>query len=171
MAVRVDGRGKKPHPFAARKAAKKVVKKAAKKAAKKAPWKAQNMSKILSELARAPKPAKASTPPRAGTVESLRAALGMPRSTFARLVGHSERSIANWESSASVPQGLAAQRLAELERLKASLGEVIDPATIGSWLEKPNPAFGGLKPLEAIERGEIDRLWKMVFELHSGALA
>jgi hypothetical protein len=31
-----------------------------------------------------------------------------------------------------------------------------------------NHAFGGLKPLEVIERGEIDRLWNMVYELRSG---
>jgi hypothetical protein len=26
----------------------------------------------------------------------------------------------------------------------------------------------GLKPLEVIERGEIDRLWNMIFHLESG---
>ena len=29
-------------------------------------------------------------------------------------------------------------------------------------------AFDGLKPLEVIERGEIDRLWNMIFYLESG---
>jgi hypothetical protein len=36
------------------------------------------------------------------------------------------------------------------------------------WLQTPNPAFGELKPLEVIERGEIDRLWSMIFYLESG---
>jgi hypothetical protein len=35
-------------------------------------------------------------------------------------------------------------------------------------LDTPNDAFGGLKPLEVIERGEIDRLWNMIFYLESG---
>ncbi|HVY60966.1 MAG TPA: antitoxin Xre/MbcA/ParS toxin-binding domain-containing protein [Planctomycetota bacterium] len=104
-----------------------------------------------------------------GAVEDLRAALGVSRRVFARLVGHTERSVANWETKASTPQGLAAQRLAELNQLTTSLGEVIDPKTIGAWLERPNPAFGGSTPAQLIERGEIHRLWKMVFELHSGA--
>jgi len=29
---------------------------------------------------------------------------------------------------------------------------------VATWLESPNPAFGGLKPLEVVERGEIDRI-------------
>jgi hypothetical protein len=33
---------------------------------------------------------------------------------------------------------------------------------------KPNEAFGGLKPLEVIERGEIDRIWQMIHLLRSG---
>jgi hypothetical protein len=34
---------------------------------------------------------------------------------------------------------------------------------------QPRPAaFGELKPLEVIERGEIDRLWNMIFYLESG---
>ena len=36
------------------------------------------------------------------------------------------------------------------------------------WLRTPNAAFGGLKPLEVIERGETDRLWRMLFYLESG---
>jgi len=39
---------------------------------------------------------------------------------------------------------------------------------VGKWLETPNDAFGGLKPLEVIERGEIDRIWQMVHTLRSG---
>lgn len=35
-------------------------------------------------------------------------------------------------------------------------------------LETPNPALDGLKPLEVIERGEIDPLWNMIFYLESG---
>jgi hypothetical protein len=35
-------------------------------------------------------------------------------------------------------------------------------------LEAPNPAFNGLKPLEVVERGEVERLWQMVFYLESG---
>jgi len=36
------------------------------------------------------------------------------------------------------------------------------------WLEKPNSAFDGSTPLQVIERGETDRLWRTVHELESG---
>ncbi len=42
------------------------------------------------------------------------------------------------------------------------------PEFIGQWMETPNPAFGGLKPLEVWERGEEDRIWAMIFYLESG---
>ena len=40
--------------------------------------------------------------------------------------------------------------------------------SIGTWLQIPNEAFDGLKPLEVIDRGEIDRLWSMIYDLRSG---
>jgi hypothetical protein len=44
----------------------------------------------------------------------------------------------------------------------------VEADAISSWLDTPNEAFDGLKPLEVIERGEIDRLWNMIFYLESG---
>jgi hypothetical protein len=60
------------------------------------------------------------------------------------------------------------RRLREIERLQDRLAEVVQAGAVLAWLETPNPAFGGLKPLEVIERGEIDRLWNMIFYLKSG---
>ena len=57
---------------------------------------------------------------------------------------------------------------AETQRLLTALGNLVDPDTIPVWLQTPNDAFGGLKPLEVVERGETDRLWRMVFFLESG---
>jgi len=39
---------------------------------------------------------------------------------------------------------------------------------LGKWLETPNSAFGGLRPLEVIERGESDTIWQMIYFLRSG---
>jgi hypothetical protein len=55
-----------------------------------------------------------------------------------------------------------------LDRLRDRLSEVVATDTISVWLDTPNQAFDGLKPLEVIERGEIDRLWNMIFHLESG---
>lgn len=57
---------------------------------------------------------------------------------------------------------------AQLDRLVTSLEEVIDANEIGPWMTNPNQAFDGLKPMEVIERGEIDRIWLMIYHLRSG---
>jgi transcriptional regulator with XRE-family HTH domain len=102
-----------------------------------------------------------------GGVADVRHKLGLSRKLFARLVGFSERAIANWEAGAR-PDEPGLRRIRETERFQARLAEVIAAAEIPRWLDTPNPAFDGLKPLEAIERGEIDRLWNMIFYLESG---
>lgn len=52
--------------------------------------------------------------------------------------------------------------------LDDALSEVIAPDTIGQWMTTPNDALDGLKPLEVIERGEVNRIWQMIFLLRSG---
>jgi len=58
--------------------------------------------------------------------------------------------------------------LLELTRLTDALSTLFKPQSLGQWFDTPNPAFGALKPIEIIERGESDRLWQMIFELRSG---
>jgi hypothetical protein len=61
------------------------------------------------------------------------------------------------------------RQLTEIARLQEALAKVMNAKVIGNWFLEPNPAFDGLKPLEAVERGEIDRIWVMIYELESGA--
>ncbi|OYP30405.1 hypothetical protein CGZ80_22380 [Rhodopirellula sp. MGV] len=97
----------------------------------------------------------------------LRYQLGMARPVFGRIVNVAERTIAKVESG-----GEAADKLLrpynEVYRLWAALCELVEPESLGQWFQLPNESFDGLKPIEVIERGEIDRLWDMVFELQSG---
>ncbi len=93
----------------------------------------------------------------------------MPRSQFARLVGRTERAVIDWEAGKAKPQGLSQQRIHELGRLLEALRALFPAEALGTWFGTPNPAFGGLKPTEVIERGEIDRLWQMIFELQTAA--
>jgi transcriptional regulator with XRE-family HTH domain len=109
----------------------------------------------------------ASAPPPFNRVAVLRENFGLTQVDFARLVALSVRSVAQLEAGGTV-SAVTARRLTELERLAGALAAVINPATLGQWLTVPNPAFGGLKPLEVIERGEGDRLWVMAWHLESG---
>jgi len=92
----------------------------------------------------------------------------MTREEFGRLVGVSVRALADAETGHK-PVAKLPRPLREIERLCAALADVVDADTIGPWLKTPNDQFGGLKPLEVIERGEIDRLWQMVYLLRSGS--
>jgi hypothetical protein len=56
----------------------------------------------------------------------------------------------------------------EYERLTRSLAQVMQEDFIPAWLQAPNEMFGGLTPLEVVDRGEIDRLWRMIYQLESG---
>lgn len=58
----------------------------------------------------------------------------------------------------------------ELDRIVQALGEVINDEALGSWMDRPNQAFDELKPIEVIERGEVDRIWRMIFFLRSGVV-
>lgn len=102
-----------------------------------------------------------------GRALKLRARLAMNRETFARLVPMSTRNLANIEGG-KAPSAKLLRRLKELRRVIDALGEVIQKDAIGPWLEQPNEAFDGLKPMEVIERGEVDRIWQMIFYLRSG---
>ena len=97
----------------------------------------------------------------------LRDRLQMARVMFGRVVNVSERTIAKVEAKAEQVEKLR-RPYNEVYRLFQALTEVVDPDSLGGWFKTPNDALDGLKPIEVIERGEIDRLWEMVFRLRSG---
>jgi transcriptional regulator with XRE-family HTH domain len=101
------------------------------------------------------------------SVTDLRDELGLNRRLFSRLTGYSERAIAGWESGKELSEA-SRQRMVQIERLHQALARVIKPDFIAEWLQAPNDAFTGLKPIEVVERGEIDRIWRMIYELQSG---
>ena len=105
--------------------------------------------------------------PRGGQILALRSQLGLTRDVFARMLPVSTRSLSTIESG-TIPGEAVTRRLTELRRIVDALSEVITPDTIGQWMTTPNDAFDGLKPLEIIERGEVDRIWQMIFLLRSG---
>jgi DNA-binding transcriptional regulator YiaG len=92
---------------------------------------------------------------------------GVTQDSFTRLTGFSPRAVAHWASGRK-PSGPARKRLTELTRLFDALSDMVDAKGIGEWLKYPNPAFDGSTPLQVLERGETDRLWRMIWELRTG---
>ncbi|MEM1099381.1 MAG: antitoxin Xre/MbcA/ParS toxin-binding domain-containing protein [Planctomycetota bacterium] len=101
-------------------------------------------------------------------VGEVRAGYGMTRADFHRLIGISERRLADLENGKASPTESVRRRFTEADRLRRELATVIEKGVIRTWMQEPNPAFEGLKPLEVLERGQADRLWRMIYELKSG---
>ncbi|MBX3382257.1 MAG: DUF2384 domain-containing protein [Phycisphaeraceae bacterium] len=98
----------------------------------------------------------------------VREGFGLTREEFSRVTGASVRSLATYEQGKSPPGRAVQTRLVELARLHAALCAVMKAGRVGAWMTTPSPGFGGLKPLEVIERGQIDRVWRAVYELSLG---
>jgi DNA-binding transcriptional regulator YiaG len=108
-----------------------------------------------------------SLPASARLVADVRSGLGVTREFFARLTGFSVRAITGWEAGRPVSEpGL--RRVKEMERLRAALADGMREEFIPQWLETPCEGLGGLKPVEVLERGEADRLWRVVLLIGSG---
>ena len=99
----------------------------------------------------------------------LRREMGLTRPEFARLVGLSERSIATRERGDEKLAEASRRKIIETGRLYAKLrGSFPSPEKLATWMRSPHPAFGNSKPLQVIERGEIDRIWMMIHRIESG---
>jgi DNA-binding transcriptional regulator YiaG len=102
------------------------------------------------------------------TLRQIRDDLGLTQAELARLLGFSTRWVATQEASGSRADAGAERRLLEIARLVEALSRVVQAEGLRGWFVRPNAAFQGLKPLEGGERGQIDRLWQMIFFLESG---
>ena len=55
-----------------------------------------------------------------------------------------------------------------MDRLLYALACLMRPKEVGQWLKEPNPAFDGSSPVQVIERGQMDRIWRMLYYAESG---
>lgn len=103
----------------------------------------------------------------ASLLRHYRTEFHLPQPLLVRLTGFSPRSVAKW-SQGETPSPRQEVALVEMDRLLDGLARVMEPAQVGRWLKTPNAAFDGSTPLQVVERGEIDRIWRMLFDLESG---
>ena len=92
---------------------------------------------------------------------------GIKRDLVSRMTSYAPRTIAAWATGRSI-KGAAIQKITELKRLTTALEQLVEAESIGPWLQTPNQAFEGSTPAQLIERGESDRLWRMIHLLESG---
>jgi hypothetical protein len=112
-------------------------------------------------------PARSKSGERKPCWSDFRERYGLTRKALARMTGLSERTLATREAGGEISE-VGERALISVKRLLDALAEVVAKDTIAHWLEEPNDAFGDLKPVEVMERGETDRLWRMIYFLGSG---
>ena len=103
----------------------------------------------------------------AGLLKHYRTEFKMPQPIVVRLTGFSPRSVAKW-SEGVPPSPKQEKALVEMDRLLDALARVMQPEQVSHWLKTPNQAFDSSTPLHVVERGEIDRIWRMLYDLASG---
>ncbi len=100
-------------------------------------------------------------------VKNFCQAYAVTHDTFTRLTGFSPRAVAHWVQGRK-PSSSTQRHLTEVRRVFEALELLVARKAIGPWLKEPNAAFEGSTPLQVIERGEMDRVWRMIHELESG---
>lgn len=100
-------------------------------------------------------------------VRRLSRTYNLSNEVVSRVTGASPRTVSYWNAG-TPPQRSSMQKIREVTRLFDGLADIIKGAAIGDWLQRPNKQFDGSTPLQVIERGETDRLWRMIWQLREG---
>jgi DNA-binding transcriptional regulator YiaG len=107
--------------------------------------------------------------PDAGGLPVMRRRYGLSQALLARLLDVSLRTVSAAESAPAIPPPLR-RNITQVNRLCAALAESMQAAFVGPWLDQPNELLAGLKPVEAVERGQVDLVWQVVEGLRTGSL-
>ena len=100
-------------------------------------------------------------------VRRLSRTYSLSNEAVSRVTGASPRTVSYWNAG-TAPQRSSAQKIREVMRLFDALSDIIKARAIGPWLQQPNDRFDGSTPLQVMERGENDRLWRMIWQLREG---
>ncbi|MBA3831614.1 MAG: DUF2384 domain-containing protein [Chthoniobacterales bacterium] len=100
-------------------------------------------------------------------IEEIADKFGLRQETVSRMTGFSLRAVAGW-SNGKPPSTPVRRALVEMDRLLDSLARLMKPKDVGRWLKEPNSALDGSTPVQVIERGQTDRIWRLLYFLESG---
>jgi CheY-like chemotaxis protein len=82
-------------------------------------------------------------------VRGLRKWMGLPQDDFANVLGYKTRSISKWEQGASIA-GHATRTLEIIDQMRGDLVRVMGWRGSQEWLNNPQTALAGKKPIESI---------------------
>ncbi len=99
---------------------------------------------------------------------ATRELLGLTQQDMSSLTGISIRKISGIERGEHKPDRDDSRRINEIQRLQTELTHILEADVIGDWLQEPNEYFLGLTPIQVIQRGESDRVWRLIWRLQDG---
>lgn len=103
----------------------------------------------------------------APALQDLAEKFGLRQDLLSRMTGFSLRAVAGWANGGK-PSAPVRRALTEMDRLLDNLSRLMKPQDVGHWLKEPNAALDGSTPVQVIERGQIDRIWRLLYFAESG---
>lgn len=103
-------------------------------------------------------------------IDDLMASLGISKHILAAALNTQARSIDRWRRGENIPQTEQRKRLDELVWLKNHLYRTFaDEPSVHLWMQTSSRYLGGLKPVEVMRAGRIDRIEAALMALDYGA--
>ena len=81
---------------------------------------------------------------------------GITRSELGKAVGAAERTVHTWAAGTSIPTGLRAQRLLDVQLIIHLLSDSYTREGIRIWLNARNRNLDLKRPIDLLEAGEIE---------------
>ncbi len=100
-------------------------------------------------------------------VQKIAQKFGLQQEVVSRMTGFSLRAVAAW-AGGKPPSAPVKRALTEMDRLLDALSRLMKPKDVGQWLKHSNAAFDGSTPVQVIERGQSDRIWRLLYHIESG---
>jgi hypothetical protein len=101
----------------------------------------------------------------------LRNRFGVDRGVWARALGVSEQTLADWEDGKAQPSGAQLAKAKRVVGILERFAKSVRKKYIPTWLIKPNDAckeIGASNPVELMEKGDYGAVEDMVSSLGSG---
>ena len=87
---------------------------------------------------------------------------------IADVTGVKLRSVQNWASGGSRPDGQQRDRLLELQYVIEHLSDVFDSEGTDIWLHHPQRQLDHQKPIDALRQGRFETVLRLVEQLAGG---
>lgn len=97
--------------------------------------------------------------------QRVRAVPGLSDRLLGRATGASPSTVRDWFAGRTEPTGSRAERLIEVAEMVRQLGEVMEPAAIPVWLQRPIPRLENERPVDLLGRGEYLPVARLIGEM------